>query len=156
MLVRIRASRSARRGSLTVEMALVAPTLVMLLLGTVEGGLVMKDSAMLTSAAREGTRMAAVGATTADIVARVRAAAPTLRPADITVTMQYRTLEGGTPSAWTTLADEGTKNVAPTQSQVMVTATYPHALSTGMLLAALVTPGTNVVPLKSSLVMMRE
>jgi Flp pilus assembly protein TadG len=139
-------------------MAIVAPILILLLFGTMEMGLLFKDSLSLNSACREAARVAAVGATTSDIAARARAAATTLNPANVTVTSQYRTYSGGVWSAWTALGDNaaGTANSAPSGAQVKITLTYPHQLVTGALFASLATPGTNKVTIRGSMVMMRE
>jgi len=48
-------------GSVTVEMVLVTPILLMLLFGIIEFGLIFKDIAVMKQATREGVRTAAVG-----------------------------------------------------------------------------------------------
>ena len=148
--------RRARGGSVTVEMAIVAPILTVLLLGTIEMGMLMKDSMVVASACREGARVASLGSTTTDIDSRVRSAAATVSSSAITVTMQYRVLSGSTWGAWTTLTDSGSANAAPSGSQVMVSLTYPHALVTGGLFAALANPGTNFITVRGKLVVRRE
>jgi Flp pilus assembly protein TadG len=138
-------------GSLSVEMAMVAPILILLLFGTMEMGLLFRDSLVLGQAAREGARVAAVGALTTDISTRARAAAPSLVTANITVAEWYRTYSSGTWGVWTTLTDNTgvTANVAPSGA-------HPHPLVTGGLFASMANPGTNTVTVKSSMVMMRE
>lgn len=139
-------------------MAIVAPILILLLFGTMEMGLLFKDSLALNSACREAARVAAVGATTTDITTRAQAAATTMVAANVTVVSQYRTYTSGVWGAWTTLGNNagGTGNNAPSGAQVRVTLTYPHPLVTGSLFASLANPGTNIVTVRGSMVMMRE
>ena len=153
-----RRGASRQAGSVTVEMAIIAPILVLLLFGTIEMGLLFKDSLTLSQASREAVRVAAVGDTISDITTRAKAAAPALTSANITVTQQYRTYSGGTWSAWTTLANNagGTANNAPSGSQIQVTLSYPHTLITGGFFSSLENPGTHVCTIKSSMVMMHE
>ena len=127
-----------------------------LLFGTIEMGLLFKDSLTLNSACREAARVAAVGAVTTDVTTRARAAATTLVSANVTVTQQYRVLTSGVWGAWTTLADSGGYNTAPSGSQVRITVSYPHSLVTGSLFASLANPGTSTVTMRGSMVMMRE
>ena len=54
-------SRSAERGASAVEMAMVAPFLLILLLGIIEFGFVFGQYNEVRHAAREGARYAAVG-----------------------------------------------------------------------------------------------
>jgi len=145
-------------GSLSVEMAIVTPILVLLLFGTMEMGLLFKDSLALNSACREAARLAAMGATTTDVSIRARAAATTLVPANVTVISQYRTYLAGLWGPWTILGNnsDGTNNNAPSGAQIRITLTYPHALVTGSLFASLANPGTNIVTVRGSMVMMRE
>ncbi len=153
--------RRASAGSLTVEMAIIAPLLVLLLLGTIEMGLVVKDSLVVGSASREAARSAAVGATIAEIVEVARAAAPTLNVSALTIEQAYRTCVDGIWSAWTPLTDAPPRdakveNVAPSRAQVRITLAYPHSLVTGSMFASMATPGTNSVHLQSSIVVTRE
>lgn len=145
-------------GSLSVEMAIVAPVLILLLFGTMEMGLLFKDSLSLNQACREAARVAAVGAKTTDVTIRARAAATTLIAASVTIAQEYRTYTGGVWGPWTALglSTDGTANNAPSGSQIRITLTYPHSLVTGALFASLANPGTNVVTVRSRMVMMRE
>jgi Flp pilus assembly protein TadG len=63
------------RGAAAVEFALVAVVLVMLVFGIIEFGRTYSEYEVLTSAAREGARVAAVRGTAADITTRITAAA---------------------------------------------------------------------------------
>lgn len=60
MQPRLRAARPADRGQSTVELALVLPVVVLLLLAVLQVGLVARDVVLVTHAAREAARAAAV------------------------------------------------------------------------------------------------
>jgi Flp pilus assembly protein TadG len=64
------------RGAAAVEMALVLPLLISMLFGVIDFGRVFNAEIQLSQAAREGARIAALGATAGDPVARAIAAAP--------------------------------------------------------------------------------
>lgn len=81
-------SKTKERGAVAVEFALLAPVLVMLLLGITEFGRAYNVQSSLSSAAREGVRVMAIGnnpaaARTAAINAAV-AVQPALSNANIT------------------------------------------------------------------------
>lgn len=80
--------RQEERGQATVELALVLPVLVLILFGIMEFGRLFSAYLVVTNAAREGARLAAVGADDAAIVARVRDAAGSLDPAALTVDIE--------------------------------------------------------------------
>lgn len=81
-------SRASERGAVAVEFAIVAPVLVMLLLGIMEFSRVYNTQASLSAAAREGVRVMAItgNATTAKSIAKSAAASlkPGLQDANIT------------------------------------------------------------------------
>ena len=54
-------SKTTERGAVAVEFALLAPVLVMLLLGIMEFGRAYNAQISLSSAAREGVRVMAIG-----------------------------------------------------------------------------------------------
>ncbi len=54
-------SKTTERGAVAVEFALLAPVLVMLLLGIMEFGRAYNAQVTLSSAAREGVRVMAIG-----------------------------------------------------------------------------------------------
>ncbi|WP_400158604.1 TadE/TadG family type IV pilus assembly protein [Arthrobacter sp. BPSS-3] len=83
-------SKTSERGAVAVEFALLAPVLVMLLLGIMEFGRAYNVQVSLSSAAREGVRVMAItnnptGARTAVKNAAV-AVQPALTDSNITVT----------------------------------------------------------------------
>ena len=64
-------SRHNEDGQSLVEMALVLPFLLLILLGIVQFGFVFSGYIAVTSAAREGARLAATGAANTQVQARV-------------------------------------------------------------------------------------
>jgi len=153
--------RKRTPGVASVEMALVTPILIVLLFGTIELGLIFRDMMMLNQAAREGARAGAIGASTTDIGNRLIAAAPSLKTANLTYTLQYRTYSSGTWSGWTTLSNVTvsgtTSNSAPNGAQVRVLANYAHQLVPGGLFDYIADNHTNhTMTLRAGLIMRRE
>lgn len=88
MLIWFHRFRKTERGQALVEMALVLPILILIIFGIVEFGRILNAKLIVTGASREGARYAAVnGATVTDtqISDMVKSAAPSLKPADVTV-----------------------------------------------------------------------
>jgi len=150
--------RSRRAGGVSVEAALLTPLLITLLFGIIEFGFVFKDLLVVHQAAREGARIAAVGATTAEIANRIDNSAPTLTIDDLTIALEYRTYSGGTWSAWGTLGDaSGYENDAPANAQIRVSLTYLHPLACGSFFSRFVgEPGDTTVNLNTAMIMCRE
>ena len=69
-------SRPDQRGQAAVELALSLPLLALLLLAMVQVGLVVRDQVLVTHAAREGARQAAVDPTPAGVRQAALAGAP--------------------------------------------------------------------------------
>jgi Flp pilus assembly protein TadG len=76
---------AGERGAAAVEMALVLPVLLVLIFGLVDFGRALNAQITLTSAAREGVRQAALGAS--DTISRTQAAAVPLSPVTVTPTL---------------------------------------------------------------------
>jgi hypothetical protein len=72
------------RGTAAVEFALVLPVLLFILFGIIDFGRALNAQIVLTQAAREGARLAAVGQP--NVVSRTQAAATGLSPVNVTVT----------------------------------------------------------------------
>ena len=145
-------------GTVTVEMAIVAPILMILLFGIIEFGFLFWDVLGLKQAAREGARVAAAGATTAKIADRVESSSLRQDAVQFDISLQYRLSASG---EWHTLGDTGSgayaENNAPLGAQIRVTITYPHPLVTGGLFAALADdPDSQTVTLRAQAVMRRE
>ncbi len=155
---RFGAGRTA--GSLSVEMAFLAPLLALMLFGTVELGMMLKDVMVLNSAAREAARSAALGATNTEIVNRAIAAATTINIANLTAQLDYRTYSYGAWSAWTPLTTVGgsSQNSAPSGAQIRVILNYPHPLIAGRIFTSMLASNTsaNTASLRATMVMMRE
>ncbi len=160
---RLKVRRQVIVGSISVEMVLVTPVLLVLLFGIIEFGLAFKDIAMLRQAAREGSRAGAVGAVTSAITDRVTASAATLNPENLEIEMKYRVYAGGWPS-WdqaATLGDTGSgadaQNNAPQGAQIRIRITYPHSLISGRLFSHWADdPEGQTMTLVSSATMRRE
>ncbi|GAA1429496.1 hypothetical protein GCM10009616_11700 [Microlunatus lacustris] len=82
------------RGAAAVEFALVAPLLLVVVLGIAEFGRAYDTKAALSQAAREGARALAVGSTPAVARAAARAAAPQLVLADANIAVTPSTCLG--------------------------------------------------------------
>ena len=89
--------KASDRGSVAVEFALVLPALLLILFGIIDFGRALNAQIVLTGAAREGVRLAALGYTDAAIQARVAAAAPDL--SGVTVTVAASCAPGAGPTA---------------------------------------------------------
>lgn len=84
--------------AVAVEFAFILPLLIVMFMGTVHFGLVVYRTQMLEAAVREGARFASVGASTADVQARVEASAVNFAPEEIPdVTIETRS---GGEAAW--------------------------------------------------------
>ncbi|MGE5485126.1 MAG: TadE/TadG family type IV pilus assembly protein [Ignavibacteriales bacterium] len=78
---------SGEKGTALVEMALVLPVFLLILLGIMEFGLAINAYVTVQHAAREGARLGIMGASDAEITARVHDAAYPVDPARIGVTI---------------------------------------------------------------------
>ena len=125
---RSRSELRSERGQTAVEFALVAPLLIVLLLGVIQVGLAFNHYVTLTDAARAGARKAVVARfssmSTADIEQAVRDAASDLDQSQLGVSVS---------STW------------QPGSQVSVTATYPYSID---LFGVVVKSGTLATTMK--------
>lgn len=74
-------ANASERGAVAVEFALLAPVLVMLLLGIMEFGRAYNVQASLTNAAREGVRVMAINNSQGDARNAAKTAAAPINPA---------------------------------------------------------------------------
>ncbi|TSE14935.1 pilus assembly protein [Arthrobacter sp. KBS0703] len=74
-------AKASERGAVAVEFALLAPVLVMLLLGIAEFGRAYNAQITLTNAAREGVRVMAINNSQTDARTAAKNAAALLNPA---------------------------------------------------------------------------
>jgi len=149
-----------RVGTATVELALVAPLLLLLLMGIIEFGLLFEDYMLLKNAAREGARTGATGASTTAIADRVENAAAELPTEDLTITQQYGVYDEGSWT-WYTLGDisgdEGMINDAPAGALIKVEVSYLHPLvATGLLPSLEDDPGSGTINLTGTATFRRE
>lgn len=95
-------SRASERGAVAVEFAIVAPLLVMLLLGIMEFSRAYNAQASLSAAAREGVRVMAISGIQSDARTAAKNAAVSLQPAltDANITFGSATC---TPNAQMTI-----------------------------------------------------
>jgi len=75
------------RGQALVEFALVLPVLVLLIIGSMEFGLVINQYMVLAEAAREGARSAALGGSDTDVITVVQTAASQIDTTQLTITI---------------------------------------------------------------------
>lgn len=74
-----------RRGQAMVELAIVLPILLLLIMGIIDFGRIYHGYLAVTTAAREGARQAAIGATDAEVEQMAVAAAAPLEATALTV-----------------------------------------------------------------------
>jgi Flp pilus assembly protein TadG len=149
-------SRTRCKGLVAVEMAMVAPILILMLFGIVEFGVMFHSQMQLNNMAREAARVAAIGAQPSEVLARLESSG-SLDADLINVTMDYRTYSGGVWGSWHTLAAGTYNNNAVSGAEVRVQATYDYHLTVGSLFSfAVDRPSERVQTLRMSSVMRRE
>ena len=125
-------SKSTERGAVAVEFALLAPILVMLLLGIMEFGRAYNVQISLTNAAREGVRVMAIDNNQTAALTATKNAADTLSPKlmNSNVTIAFQTIPITTPAP---------TSCAP-GSQVTVTIRYSLSTMTAVSYTHLTLP----------------
>ena len=106
------------RGASAVEFAIVASLLLMILFGTVQFGIAFNRTQGLNAAAREGARVAIIGAPEADVVTRVTQAQSLFVASDVRVSIDY-SLDDGT--TWTSVCNDpnsGTRDCTDTTAKI--------------------------------------
>ncbi len=152
-------SACARRGTATVELALVLPTLVVLLFGVIEVGLLVRATLAVNHVANEAARAVAIGTTPAQVNASLPGLSPGLNAQLINATYTYRAWNPDTQTwgQWVTLGAVGSDNDAPSGSQVMVELHYPHGLVFGRLFGAMLRASEDsTITLSATMVTIRE
>lgn len=112
-------SRASERGAVAVEFAIIAPVLVMLLLGIMEFSRAYNAQALLSAAAREGVRVMAITGKPADATTAAKTAAASLSPG-----LQGTDMNFGTPCPTTIPSG--------TSPQTTLTITYSLTTLTGI------------------------
>jgi TadE-like protein len=109
-----RRGNRARRGASAVEMAFIAPIFVMLVIGTIETSRLGMVCQLLTTAAREGCRVAVInGSTQSDVQTRIDSV---LSGSGISVGSVSPTCPS--PYSW---------NTAPTGTAITVSLSIPYS-----------------------------
>lgn len=148
-----------RAGTVTVELAMVLPLLLILLFGIIEFGWLAQDRAELGQVAREGARIAAVGGTPDRITAAIHGNTTTVTDAELTLVYRYRTWDAGSSSwgGWATLGTDGEQNNAQRGDQIQIKLEYPHKLLVPGLMGPIMGADENGrVNVSANSVMMRE
>lgn len=117
------------KGTAAIEFALVAPVLLLMLLGAVQFGLFVGNYVMLTNAVNVGAMQFAISRSDttpySDTVSAIKAAAPTLTSANLTITLSVN----GTACANDTACATALTNAAPSGGGSLqpaaVTVSYP-------------------------------
>ncbi|MCD6351380.1 MAG: pilus assembly protein [Armatimonadetes bacterium] len=133
----LRSARLTRkRGTATIEFALVLPVLCMLFLGVLELGMMVVTRCRLDEIARAAVRAAAAGESYDRIMQRVQVLANGLDMDRLQVTVEYRQYlgMGEWDDVWTPMQSQGESNTISLNSQIRVTAVYEyHALVPGLV-----------------------
>ncbi|MEO5317930.1 TadE/TadG family type IV pilus assembly protein [Arthrobacter sp. CC3] len=91
-------SRASERGAVAVEFAILAPVLIMLLLGIVEFGRAYNAQASLSAAAREGVRVMAISNSISAANTAAKSTALSLQPGLKDTNIVFKNLDTGTAS----------------------------------------------------------
>lgn len=113
-------SRASERGAVAVEFAIVAPLLVMLLLGIMEFGRMYNAQASLSAAAREGVRVMAISNNATAARNAAKSTALSLQPGLADANITFKNLD--TPTSTT---------CAPGH-RISITVTYSLSTMTGI------------------------
>ena len=113
-------SKTSERGAVAVEFAILAPLLIMILLGIMEFGRAYNVQTTLSNAAREGVRVMAINNSEPSAKAAAKSAAGALNPAlkDEKIVFKYQTTPATSPARTACAAN------------VQVTVTIDYALTT--------------------------
>ena len=149
--------RERRAGTVSAELALVVPILVLLLFAMVEFGLILRASSQIKAVAREGARAAAMGVSPTIVGTRVDAMTLGLDEDEMQVILQWRVLPiDGSPGGWAPLVGNGDENTVPQGSEIMALVLYEHPLVMPGLFGQLLGAHDGKKELQARLVMLRE
>jgi hypothetical protein len=143
-------ARKRNSGAALVEMALVLPLLLLLVFGIIDFSLAIKDRMSLAQAAREGARVAAVGATTASIKDTIVTSSPALAISKSDVTLTTGAASAN-QSGWRTLGDSSGHNDAVGGELIKV-----HIVSTHSTVTRMFFGGASSITLSGDSVMRKE
>ena len=120
----------ANGGGVIVEVAVIAPLMVLLLFGMVELGLQLRTATQLNSLAREAARAASAGESYAACWSRVQEAGVEVDLDELSMAIDYAEHIYGAQwsSCWAALPSRGSNTDAPLRSLIRVRLTYNHRL----------------------------
>ena len=117
------------KGIAAIEFALIAPVLLLLLLGMVQFGLTVGNYVMLINAASVGAMQFAISRSDTtpytDTVSAIKSAAPTLTPANLTITFSVNGTACATDSACSTALTAAAPSSGGSLQPAAVTVAYP-------------------------------
>jgi Flp pilus assembly protein TadG len=108
--MRGRVSLQGERGASAVELGIVMSVLFLFVFGIIQFGLAYNRHQGLQAGAREGARVASVGATEADIRDRVRKAQSLFADADVRIAIDYSTDDGATFPGGNKICDDASSD----------------------------------------------
>jgi Flp pilus assembly protein TadG len=122
------AGRLGKRGAVAVEFAIVVPVLLVIMTGTALFGLTLNQYVMLTNAVATGAQLFSISRGTTptpytSTVSAIEAAAPSLIPANLTITLSVN----GTACTSDATCQTALSNAAT--NPATVSATYPCSLA---------------------------
>jgi Flp pilus assembly protein TadG len=125
--VKASAGRFGERGAVAVEFAILVPVLLVIVTGIAQFGLTINQYVMLTNAVVTGAQLFSISRGTTptpytSTVSAIEAAAPSLTPANLTITLSVNGAACTTDAACQTALSNAATNPAT------VTATYPCSL----------------------------
>jgi Flp pilus assembly protein TadG len=122
----------------SVEMAVVAPIVVLVMFAIVEFSLMCGCLTQVNNVARNAARAAAAGEGLTQIEARVADSLSGLDAGDLTITLSMRAYLGEATwsDTWVTLGDAGSLNTAELNDQVRCVAEYDYHLAIPSLFGA--------------------
>jgi Flp pilus assembly protein TadG len=117
------------RGSVAIEFAVLLPVLLLVLLGAIQFGLLLRNYVMLTNAVNVGAMQFAISRSDTtpytDTVNAIKAAAPTLTPGSLAITLSVNGTTCATDSACSTALTAAAPSSGGSLQPAAVTVTYP-------------------------------
>jgi Flp pilus assembly protein TadG len=119
----------ADKGTAAIEFALIAPALILLLLGTVQFALVLANYVALTNAANVGAMQFSISRSDTtpytDTVSAIQAAAPNLTAANMTITLSVNGTACTSDSTCATALTNAAPSSGGSLQPASVTVSYP-------------------------------
>lgn len=132
------ATPTRRKGQALVEFALILPFLIVLIMGIMEFGWLVKNQLTVANATREGARTAALGKSTSEIISSIKDATSGVPGSadNLTISMAYDDGDATNGYHYTiplsdTTVDGVSVNDAPPGSMIQITTTIPNQSLTG-------------------------